>query len=524
MTEKSPYVSLRVEDDREVHSFYGPRISGEPRRRSRLRRPLVAVLAIVVIMGMALGSLVAISGTRHSQEQMASPLYTVHSPIRITGNAAFTPANGVTGGAGTDASPYMIQGWDINAKTQAGIVVEQTTAHFMIKNVNVHSGNITSVGITLNHVSNATVSDSILVNNSVGIQILQSNGTSLENNTLQRNIVAGIEVSHCTKVEVNHNIMVQNLAQGIDIDNSTWVQIENNAVTKSIVGLNMMHASNCTVNENSLVNNSIGALMQITNNTVFSENLVMKSGATGIVLFNHCRNDTFKENSVRNSTGLAVIVDISASKNKFLNNNFQNNTVHPQATDNNKTNMWNSSYPTGGNFWSDYTGVDLMSGPGQNLAGSDGIGDTPYMLGGVGMAMDKYPLMRPIALNLGPVPFFTFQERQTNGLEVDFDASMSWDPNDASELLEYRWDYTGLGYYTAWSPTPKTTYTYALPGNYSATLQVKDPAGHISTSVLTVSVQAVVIPEFSSLIAPVWAGVVLFFVLGRLRKDRTERP
>ncbi len=51
---------------------------------------------------------------------------------------------------------------------------------------------------------------------------------------------------------------------------------------------------------------------------------------------------------------------------------------------------WNASYPTGGNYWTGYHGVDLRSGPGQNLPGSDGIGDTPFVGGNV---TDQYPLM-----------------------------------------------------------------------------------------------------------------------------------
>jgi parallel beta-helix repeat protein len=56
--------------------------------------------------------------------------------------------------------------------------------------------------------------------------------------------------------------------------------------------------------------------------------------------------------------------------------------------------FWNASYPVGGNYWTGYTGVDDYSGPGQNVAGSDGIGDTPYALDG---ATDRYPLMTPWA-------------------------------------------------------------------------------------------------------------------------------
>jgi hypothetical protein len=55
-------------------------------------------------------------------------------------------------------------------------------------------------------------------------------------------------------------------------------------------------------------------------------------------------------------------------------------------------NDWDFGYPDGGNFWSDYTGVDLYYGPNQDILGSDGIGDTPYTIG----VFDRSPYMVPI--------------------------------------------------------------------------------------------------------------------------------
>jgi hypothetical protein len=47
-------------------------------------------------------------------------------------------------------------------------------------------------------------------------------------------------------------------------------------------------------------------------------------------------------------------------------------------------NIWDNAYPSGGNYWSDYSGVD---------ANSDGIGDTPYVIDTNNQ--DPYPLMNP---------------------------------------------------------------------------------------------------------------------------------
>ncbi len=54
-------------------------------------------------------------------------------------------------------------------------------------------------------------------------------------------------------------------------------------------------------------------------------------------------------------------------------------------------NKWDNNYPLGGNYWSDYSGVDNFKGPNQDIPGSDGIGDTPYIIDAD--SQDNYPLM-----------------------------------------------------------------------------------------------------------------------------------
>jgi hypothetical protein len=62
-------------------------------------------------------------------------------------------------------------------------------------------------------------------------------------------------------------------------------------------------------------------------------------------------------------------------------------------------NAWDDGYPSGGNFWSNYSGVDVKSGPGQDLPGSDGLGDTPHSI--CADNIDRFPLMNPHG---GPIP------------------------------------------------------------------------------------------------------------------------
>ena len=89
------------------------------------------------------------------------------------------------------------------------------------------------------------------------------------------------------------------------------------------------------------------------------------------------------------------------SYNTVYHNSFIDN--HMQAFDSG-FNIWDNGYPSGGNYWSNYTGKD---------ANHDGIGDTPYNVRG-GTSQDRYPLIHPLG---GARPYVQVIS-PTNGLYI----------------------------------------------------------------------------------------------------------
>jgi hypothetical protein len=98
----------------------------------------------------------------------------------------------------------------------------------------------------------------------------------------------------------------------------------------------------------------------------------------------------------------------------------------------NMSNYWDNSYPSGGNYWSDYTGVDLNSTPSQNVPPPDGIGDTRYLIDSD--SRDNYPLMEPVQRSLPPLrPPSLYINISQDGKDV----ILSWDPPPAQVFDPY---------------------------------------------------------------------------------------
>jgi hypothetical protein len=73
--------------------------------------------------------------------------------------------------------------------------------------------------------------------------------------------------------------------------------------------------------------------------------------------------------------------------------------VQARIYENGSDTCWDDGYPSGGNYWSDYAGIDNYSGANQDQPGSDGIGDIPYIIDPY--HVDNYPLITP---NQAPTP------------------------------------------------------------------------------------------------------------------------
>ena len=164
---------------------------------------------------------------------------------------------------------------------------------------------------------------------------------------------------------------------------------------------------------------SIGIYLQRDSENTTIEDCIVHNFADGMQFVNGSRNITIKNcitynnsrcggisfawHNVSNfeisgcssySNAYGIHITAGGTNGLIYHNNLYDNVINAYGESNN---TWDNGYPSGGNYWSDYTVDDLYSGPNQDIPGPDGIGDTPYNISG-GDNQDLYPLMHPFEL------------------------------------------------------------------------------------------------------------------------------
>jgi basic membrane protein A len=299
-------------------------------------------------------------------------------------------------------------------------------------------------GIDLNSSSNNTIDNNLVENNyyqeirlewspnntifnniventrsECGIFIWGSDNNLIENNTTKNNNISGIYLNYSNNNLIKNNIG-ENDRQSIELYNySDNNRIENNiAENNRQFGIILNNSSNNALSSNTCSNNLYdGIVLYSSNNNLISNNTCKNNGRDGIDLYyiysggyigsdnntldnNTCSNNscgiylsdsdinTITNNTCSSNNSCGIYLRYSLN-NRIFHNNFVNNAQQARDGD---TNYWDNGYPSGGNYWSDYTGVDNYQGENQDIPGSDGIGDMPYYISGGGNR-DRYPLV-----------------------------------------------------------------------------------------------------------------------------------
>jgi len=294
-------------------------------------------------------------------------------------------------------------------------------------------------GIFLDYSSNNTLSgNNVLANNGTGIQffyystnnilsgnnVTANNGYGIwfhrfsDNNTLSGNVMGGNRYNFGVASDIFFHTYLQSVDTSNLVDGKPIYYFVNqsnfvvNAAAYPEIGyLAFVNCANVTVQGLTLTGNGQGLLLAFTNDSKITGNN-LANNLDGIFL-DYCTNNNLSGNNIANNSYGVVLSsssnntisgnNITATKtygiylyssfdNSVFHNSFVNNTNLQVYAEGSNNTTWDDGYPSGGNYWSDYTGTDLYCGLHQNETGSDGIGDTPYT-SDFPWVNDRYPLM-----------------------------------------------------------------------------------------------------------------------------------
>lgn len=292
-------------------------------------------------------------------------------------------------------------------------------ANFSDYTFEVIADNVTITGFTIASSDKAGISlqanKSLIKNNVVvsnknyGIYATSSSNSIITNNTIGDNLGWGIYMVSSSNNTIGRNNLLRN-----DFDGLYFWSSNNNVITNNFLdfnldnGLYFWYSNYNVISNNTLygnryyngwIENEDGIYLHYSNNNMILNNLLSDNDNHGIWLVVSSNNTIAKNVITKNHIGISV--PTGSNNLIYLNNFIDNENSHSDSS----ANTWNSPSPIPyvhdgkgctnhlGNYWSDYEGTDHNSGSYQNITGSDGIGDEPYVIDDHNT--DRYPLMEP---------------------------------------------------------------------------------------------------------------------------------
>ncbi|MDI6708871.1 MAG: right-handed parallel beta-helix repeat-containing protein [Candidatus Thermoplasmatota archaeon] len=198
----------------------------------RITALVISIIAGILVLSaiiMSVGNSGGAAVTAVKSESNSKTL-TSHAPIYINGNDDFIVGqNGVVSGSGTQADPYIIENWDIDASSANGIEIRNTDVYFIIRNCTIHDGESNdNYGVYFYHVQNGKINNLTSYNNYCGIHLYYSSNNTISSNQIY-NSSYGIWLYNSSNNEIHYCNIYSNTNYGI-YNHNTETQYQCNAI------------------------------------------------------------------------------------------------------------------------------------------------------------------------------------------------------------------------------------------------------------------------------------------------------
>jgi LPXTG-motif cell wall-anchored protein len=227
--------------------------------------------------------------------------------------------------------------------------------------------------------------------------LLDGKGFILQGPGMEVHGLAGVNLT-CINVTVA-NFVISDWQVGVlgVYDNNTIVanNFTNNALDVAVYA-----------NDYRVIGNDIGAERIVGNNNIISQNQITLRDLTTGFWITSSSGTVIEANNVTLSKLTTFFISADNSNFQVYHNNFLNVEEniggylllifsYPQNHTNATSPPWDSGYPSGGNYWSDYA----RRYPAAVKVGSSGIGSIQYVSSTTPEVIDRYPLLAPYSFS-----------------------------------------------------------------------------------------------------------------------------
>jgi parallel beta-helix repeat protein len=366
-------------------------------------------------------------------------------------------------------------------------------------------------GIVLYYSNTTKVMSNIATNNNQnGIHLLSSHNNELSGNTNTANGESGFQFNSSNYNTVINNIASDNVLGGFRLDDGSSFNTltSNEALTNNSFAL-INSNNNTLIDNNSTDSRLSGFYLRNSESNLLLNNIASFNGASGITLYNSNHNiimdniandnaenglhirgsnhNAITDNLVINNVLYGIYLFELSQYNIIYGNNFTgNNQGGIQAFADYIINVWSNG--THGNYWSDYTGVDMDG---------DFIGDTPYYIDGGAYATDQYPIVTETGYT-PPIPTINLVHITSATMDEGAILDLSWTATLPTGYTGYQWllfqndSLIDSGVYTnAVAVSIDITALELAPGSYNFTMTFTTVEGISASGTIWVDVNEV---------------------------------
>jgi parallel beta-helix repeat protein len=248
---------------------------------------------------------------------------------------------------------YLVNVSGYNVPSDAGYLGIVNSSNVIVDGA---SFSFNAEGILIAYSNSCEVLGNEVFGNERGIRLIASNNITIMDNHIHENDWAGIVLDSSCDNSVFQNdfwgnsvgiLTSSSILLGLSSKNNVLAE---NMLTQNDYAFYLSEVSGNNIARNVMLENDVG--------------LYVRYGEDNVVYGNFLQNNGF---------GIRVY---HSNGNVFYSNSFIGNGIHVEIQDDLVSrNLWNLSYPMGGNYWDNLAGFDLFSGSKQNCDGSDGIID-----------------------------------------------------------------------------------------------------------------------------------------------------